>query len=560
MNPYSLIAKIKQSLADFSDVPLLRESENKQAEKAARFLSFIQSQSEANPDGATAEFARNLDSLLRPGSDSRIDLASAYAGLEGMFNEILNQLPCILGKEEVRKALKYDELCASKKYQEEVLAPYRASVGNFNLNSMLGLIILCMAVLNECNKVKKDPRFDNGLSGLDPKRDGDEWRKKALSTASIGIYQFYFYKLYDGNKNVPRENVNDVVIKFLTSQAGNLVCSIFGNYKLVNLKDFGQKINLFASTKYETQGASSLLGVINSVCEYRNKLNHGALHSDEVKEHTSSSRDERKKLARRRKAQHKEAVAAMLVLLIMLINDKSDIKVSRTTLLGYKLAYFASYAPVWTLNRVALLGTGTVLYVIPKLLSLGIPVALLFVFLSKVGKDMTPIYLEPEMKLAAFDAMLDGDAKRLVAIRDKVHFDLFNKSTRSVRERRAAAETAWRLRDKPDKEFKNGRNLYPNPSVDFYPMQSQLDNYMKTQLRILADELVKYADGNPVRLGVASAATSVELEHTPGLHDMRYSAVEAYMRSILPPNISVERLERDEHHVSVDFYIIPNDV
>lgn len=64
--------------------------------------------------------------------------------------------------------------------------------------------------------------------------------------------------------------------------------------------------------------------------------------------------------------------------------------------------------------------------------------------------------------------------------------------------------------------------------------------------------------GADSRIDLASA-TSVELEHNPVLHDVRYAAVEAYLRSILPPNISVERLDRKEHHVSVNFYIIPND-
>lgn len=99
----------------------------------------------------------------------------------------------------------------------------------------------------------------------------------------------------------------------------------------------------------------------------------------------------------------------------------------------------------------------------------------------------------------------------------------------------------------------------PRPRVEFYPMQSQLDDYMKTQLRILAKELVDYADGNTLRLGVVPAATHVELERIPSLQDMRYNSVEAYLRSILPPNISVERLKREEYGVSVDFYVIDND-
>lgn len=94
MNPYSLIARIKKSSADTSGWGrMLGNSENQQAEKAAKLLRFMQSCCETNPNGATAEFARNLKALLRPGTDSRIDLASAYAGLEGMVNEILNQIP-----------------------------------------------------------------------------------------------------------------------------------------------------------------------------------------------------------------------------------------------------------------------------------------------------------------------------------------------------------------------------------------------------------------------------------------------------------------------------------
>lgn len=559
MNPYSLITKIKKSMAYIKWGALLGESENEQAEKAARFLTFINSRSEYNPNGATAEFARNLDSLLRPGADSRIDLASAYAGLEGMFNEIFNQLPSPLGNADCRKALKYDELCNSKKYREEVLAPYRASVKNFNPNSMLGEIIFCMAVINECRKVKKDPRFGSESHGGDSNKSEDERIKNALVDISLGVFQFYYYKLYAGSNNISEDTLQGHVTNFLKSHPGQLVSGIMGNQDLLNVKDFGQKINLFAITKYGTKSALPLLSVIDQVCEYRNKLNHGALHSDEVREHISSSRNEREKLAKRRKSQHAEAVAAMLVLLIMLVYDKVDIRISKTKLLGYKLAYYASYAPVWTVNRAAMLGTGTILYVIPKLLSIGLPVALLILAFAQVGSDMTPKGLDPEMKLAAFDAMLDGDTARLIALRDKDHFDSFSKSTRSVRETKPASETTWRLQEKTNKEFKNGRNLYPHPRVDFYPMQSQLDDYMKTQLRILANEVVKYADGNPVRLGVGSSATSVELEHNPRLHDVRYAAVEAYLRSILPQNISVERLDRKEHHVSVNFYIIPND-
>lgn len=557
MNPYSLFNKIKNTEAYVIWDHMLGESENAQAEKAARFLRFIESQSIANPDGATAEFARNLRSLLRPGADSRIDLASAYAGLEGMLNEILNQLPSVLGNADCRKALKYKELCNSKKYREEVLAPYQASVRNFNPNSMLGEIILCMAVVKECRQIKKDQHLEKKSSKSDSALFEDD--DVLCEILSHGCCQFYYYKLYKEETTINVEQAMVDVTNFLKSHPGQLVSTLMREKTSANVKDFGLKIKLFAISKYDTKSALPLLTTIDQLCDYRNKLNHGAFHTDEVKELTSSSRTERKKLALFRKYEHADAAATMLIVLIMLVNDKSDIKISKTQLLGYKMQYYASYAPIWAINRSAMLGAESLIYVVPKLISFGIPAALLILAFSHVGQDMTPKYLEPEHTIAAYDAMLDGDTNRLIAIRDKEHFTSYNKSTRAVRETKPASQTTWRLYHKPKKEYKNGRNLYSNPSVDFYPMQSQLDDYMKTQLRILANEAISYADGNPLRLGVGTAATSIELEHNPELHNVRYAAVEAYLKSILPSNITIERLDRDECHVSVDFYIIPNE-
>lgn len=560
MNPYSLIARIKKSSADTSGWGrMLGNSENQQAEKAAKLLRFMQSCCESNPNGATAEFARNLKALLRPGADSRIDLASAYAGLEGMVNEILNQIPSNLCLKDCSEALRYDNLCGPSKYNDEILAPYRCSVHKFNTWSMLGEVVLCMAVINECRKVKKTIQWE--YSDRRPKSEAEKIERfnKVTYIVESGVKNFYLYKLYAGDKRVSGRTFESICADFKKTQMWEIVFLIVSSDSLLNLKDFGMKLLLYSVIRSEARKDDSLILAVEKVCEYRNMLNHGALHSDEVKEHISTSRDERKTLSEKRKSQHEDAVAAMLAMLMLLVDKQKGIKISKLELLGYKLAYYASYAPSWMMNKAALIGTDTANYLLPKAISVGIPVLILIITFWQIGDNMTPKYIEPKVKLAAYDAMLDGDTARLIRQRNTEHIKYYNQSTRSTRESKRASETKYRLQKKHSMKFKKGRELYSRPGVDFYPMQSQLDDYMKTQLRILAKELVDYADGNTLRLGVVPAATHVELERIPSLHDMRYNSVEAYLRSILPPNISVERLKREEYGVSVDFYVIDND-
>lgn len=583
MNPYTLIRHIKK-LTGQSAIPcasILGSSEKELGINAERFLRLVDNQCRINPEGSTAEFAGNLNKLLAPGSDSRIYLAASYAGLEGMFNEIMNMRDSCLKHKECQERIGYDELLKSPKFINEVFLPYSESVRRFNPQSALAETAICMAIIDECRKVwktvnaTKNPnekekilieQFNTRLneyknafliSGKVKLTPEEEEFLYSYTLISQGIYQFYRFKLSDqkGNLSLAKRYKD-----FQDTHLYTLIKSAILTAGWQNTKDFAMKINLFFYDKpnIKEKDFHQLQDLIETVCEYRNKLNHGVFHNIEVKERLCDSKSERKRLEKKRKQEHSDAVSSMLTLLLILAKDVRSVTVSEIKVFFDKMAYYALYGPLWLLNHIITFSVGSVVFLITKLFSIAVFIGIIYFIFTNVGRDMTPKYMEPKDKIEAFDAMIDGDTTKLIMIRDRSHFNTFTKSTQSTRDTKPANQTTWRLLEKPKKEFKNGRILHAHPRVDFFPMQSSLDSYMKVQLQTLANELSSFADGNTIKLGIAASSTSIELEHDPLLTEKRYAAVESFLRSILPENVTIERLERKEHHVSLNFYLLPN--
>lgn len=545
INPYAFLAKLPPYLSFYSKRKRFTVHINSKSmlganpvEQASGFLMGLRRAAEQNRPGELPiiRFYANLRNLLEPGRDSQLYLNSVYSSLEAMLKALLNRrrsaLPeiCPLFAEIFKKNRLSDLRLYDLPPQQNLLNAFNETYLVCKPDSMLAEILFSIAIIKE---------YRNVLANRYPDGHPDESRRNRDLLDAI----FNIFKIGLG-RELTNADLNGPITAFVNSPIARRIERLSKNYKQ---ERFGLLLEFIVCDRL-TPDMQSLMEM---VCQWRNKVCHGASYEEDRKENLDASK------ATKRIDEHRNAVGALLTLLMVLA---PALGFSQTMPKGERMKYAASF---YTIDFCKSLGVKFLSFsesLGRGIAMIAIVVAAVYFAFFKIGENMSPRYSSTEERLATIDHLLDGDVEATLALRNRQFLAKANKEADGNRERNAPSDL--RIVRKVVKKkghligLDNATLLSTNGAVIFRGLEAGFDPYIRQQIKAIVPQIIEEAAGQPMRLGVQPGHWEMEAQLDTAIINRRYDVLAQMLRAELPDHISIEQVTPKKSSIHSYFYRI----